>query len=218
MNRAKLNYWVDVTTGIAGLLSAVTGLVMLFPAGSTGAILGTGLRVWSAIHTWSSLAAIAGVGVHLALHWQWAIAMTGKILAGGRWEAEAARGEPAPASAGRPTMSRRTFLALGGATAVAASLAAAGYKVLAEAGSDEGQAGSTASLGSAAASANSVRVACPRGLVNDPYPGRCRHYVDSDGDGICDYSVAGSGSQVAGTFGEGGGGAFPGRRQGQGRP
>jgi hypothetical protein len=32
-------------------------------------------------------------------------------------------------------------------------------------------------------------VACPHGLVNDPYPGRCRRYVDSDGDGICDLSV-----------------------------
>jgi hypothetical protein len=32
-------------------------------------------------------------------------------------------------------------------------------------------------------------VACPHGLVNDPYPGRCRRYVDSDGDGFCDLSV-----------------------------
>ncbi len=32
-------------------------------------------------------------------------------------------------------------------------------------------------------------VACPRGLVNDPYPGCCRRYVDRDGDGICDLSV-----------------------------
>jgi hypothetical protein len=32
-------------------------------------------------------------------------------------------------------------------------------------------------------------VSCPRGLVNDPYPGRCRLYVDQDGDGICDRSV-----------------------------
>jgi len=32
-------------------------------------------------------------------------------------------------------------------------------------------------------------VACPNGLVNDPYPGRCRRYVDRDGDGICDLSV-----------------------------
>jgi hypothetical protein len=29
---------------------------------------------------------------------------------------------------------------------------------------------------------------CPRGLVNDPYPGACRRYVDTNGDGICDLS------------------------------
>ncbi len=31
-------------------------------------------------------------------------------------------------------------------------------------------------------------VKCPRGLVNDPYPGRCRLYVDRNGNGICDNS------------------------------
>jgi hypothetical protein len=35
-------------------------------------------------------------------------------------------------------------------------------------------------------------VACRHGYVNDPYPGECRHYVDRDGDGICDQSVPGS--------------------------
>jgi hypothetical protein len=37
-------------------------------------------------------------------------------------------------------------------------------------------------------------VACPRGTVNDPYPGRCRLYTDRDGNGFCDYSVPGSGN------------------------
>lgn len=37
-------------------------------------------------------------------------------------------------------------------------------------------------------------VACPRGVVNDPFPGRCRHYTDNDGDGFCDYSIPGSGN------------------------
>jgi hypothetical protein len=37
-------------------------------------------------------------------------------------------------------------------------------------------------------------VACPRGIVNDPVPGRCRHYTDDDGDGFCDYSIPGSGN------------------------
>ncbi len=29
---------------------------------------------------------------------------------------------------------------------------------------------------------------CPYGLENDPYPRRCPRYIDTDGDGICDYS------------------------------
>ncbi len=33
-------------------------------------------------------------------------------------------------------------------------------------------------------------VACPKGRINDPYPGRCDLYIDNDGDGLCDYSVA----------------------------
>lgn len=33
-----------------------------------------------------------------------------------------------------------------------------------------------------------VRTRCPYGLVDDPYPGRCRRYVDSNGNGYCDLS------------------------------
>lgn len=29
---------------------------------------------------------------------------------------------------------------------------------------------------------------CPYGLVNDPYPGSCRRYVDTNHDGYCDHS------------------------------
>lgn len=33
-----------------------------------------------------------------------------------------------------------------------------------------------------------IRTRCPYGLVDDPYPGRCRRYVDNDGNGYCDLS------------------------------
>jgi hypothetical protein len=33
-----------------------------------------------------------------------------------------------------------------------------------------------------------VTTACPKGLVNDRYPGRCRLYTDRNGNGICDLS------------------------------
>jgi hypothetical protein len=29
---------------------------------------------------------------------------------------------------------------------------------------------------------------CPKGLVDEPYPGECSKYVDTDNDGICDHS------------------------------
>lgn len=31
-------------------------------------------------------------------------------------------------------------------------------------------------------------LACPFGIANDPYPGKCRHYVDTNNNGICDLS------------------------------
>ena len=36
--------------------------------------------------------------------------------------------------------------------------------------------------------AMTILTACPLGLVNDPYPGECRHYVDKNGNRICDLS------------------------------
>lgn len=29
---------------------------------------------------------------------------------------------------------------------------------------------------------------CPKGMVNDPYPGSCGQYIDADDNGICDHS------------------------------
>ena len=29
---------------------------------------------------------------------------------------------------------------------------------------------------------------CPKGLVNDPYPGSCAQYIDTNNNGICDHS------------------------------
>jgi len=43
--------------------------------------------------------------------------------------------------------------------------------------------------GQGTASSQAITVACPFGLVNDPYPGKCRRYIDRDGDDICDLSV-----------------------------
>jgi len=96
-------------------------------------------------------------------------------------------------------MSRRAFLTAAGTTAAAAGLLVAATAIFgtdrAEAGSTELEDTNSADASSTATQVSSASqggtVACPRGLVNDPYPGKCHHYVDTTGDGFCDYSVLG---------------------------
>jgi hypothetical protein len=185
-----LNYWMDMGIGCAFVLSALSGLVFLLPAGLAGStVLGLDYATWDQLHTWSSLGLIAGVLVHLALHWKWIASMTRKMTGQTFQSAVDARaGKPVP------RLSRRRFLALGLTTVVTGILAAGGALIAGTPSSDQ----ATEKVDSGATGAESKQpalegVACPRGLVNDPYPGHCRRYTDRDGDGICDYSVPGSG-------------------------
>jgi hypothetical protein len=92
--------------------------------------------------------------------------------------------EPAHADARSTSMDRRAFLAAAG-TATVAGLFMAALAVL---GTDSDDANSTDS-GEVNSTEQQGRVACPKGLAYDPYPGKCRHYVDTIGDGFCDYSI-----------------------------
>lgn len=187
MKKATMDYWVDLAIGGAFVFSSISGLVFLLPGDAATGILGISYQVWNNLHTWSSLALIAGVGAHLALHWKWMVSMTKRMLSLiDRREAAKAAPKLAPTEAKGTLMSRRTFLALGGTTAVATGLLVAGKAVLDAA---PAEVSSTASKTSSTTQGGTV--ACPRGLVNDPYPGKCKHYVDTTGDGFCDYSVSG---------------------------
>ena len=196
MNKTKINYWVDLVIALAFVLSAVSGIVFLFPfSGSTA--LGITYSAWDGIHTWGSLLMIAGVLAHLVLHWKWIVAMTKKTFF--------APAKPArTATAANGTLvSRRQFLRAAGLGAVALGTAAVGYKSLF--GSETAVANDMVTDGSAvepeatsipltvlsteSTTAQTTSVSCPKGLTYDPYPGKCRHYVDNDGDGYCDYSI-----------------------------
>jgi len=48
----------------------------------------------------------------------------------------------------------------------------------------------TAPLIAASAMSGACAGGCPYGLTNDPFPGQCGRYIDADGDGICDLSMA----------------------------
>jgi hypothetical protein len=197
VNRGRVNYLVDVGIGIAGLVSAVSGLVFLVPGDPTTGILGISYQAWNSLHTWSSLAAIAGVGAHVVLHWKWMVAMTKQIFLPTK-QRRASEGVPEVAYGGTTSsgLSRRAFLVFGGAATVLVGAVVAGYKAIyANAAGNTTEASQSSSQ--LTATGQEGGVACPHGLTNDPYPGRCHFYVDSDGDGICDYSVPGSGSILA---------------------
>ena len=89
-SKAKTRLAIDSVIAVAFALSALSGIVMLLvPAGYQGGrnldygreILWLGHHQWSDLHTWSSLVMIAGVLVHLVLHWKWIVCMFKKSLA-----------------------------------------------------------------------------------------------------------------------------------------
>jgi hypothetical protein len=200
MKKTTVNYWVDLAIGVSFVFSAISGLVFVLPFDATAGVLGISYQAWNSLHTWSSLALIAGVGAHLALHWKWMVSMTKRMLSpAGRQTAPKTTPEPAHAGAKGTPMSRRAFLTAVGTTAAAAGLLVAATTIF---GTDRAGAGSTELEDTSSAEASSTAsevssasqggtVACPRALVNDPYPGKCHHYVDTTGDGFCDYSVLG---------------------------
>jgi cytochrome b subunit of formate dehydrogenase len=92
MSKTKLNYWLDGVIALALILSALSGIVFLF-AGSGGyqggrnpgfqtEILGISRTIWSDLHTWVSLVMIAGVAIHMVLHWEWIVCTTRCMLEG----------------------------------------------------------------------------------------------------------------------------------------
>jgi hypothetical protein len=176
MNKATLNYWIDAGIGVTFVASAISGLVFLLPTSVGAEVLGLSYAAWNQLHTWSSLAMIAGVVAHFALHWTWLVCMTKKIFLSPRTYAPSC-----PQVTGGALMNRRRFLYLGG-LALGAGILGAGYKA-------------AANHWSTTSTPNSVNdtsacVTCPKGLVNDPYPGRCHLYIDTNGDGFCDYSTS----------------------------
>lgn len=87
---ARLNYALDLVIAVAGIAVLVTGLVFLFggqggfqggrnPAFRTE-MLGLARQAWNDLHTWSSLVLMAGIVVHLALHWDWIVCTTRQLL------------------------------------------------------------------------------------------------------------------------------------------
>ncbi len=88
--KAKLNYLVDALIALAFLISAGTGVLFLilgsggYQGGANtafgGTFLGLSRWVWSDLHTWASLIMIAGVLLHVVLHWKWLVCVTKQVF------------------------------------------------------------------------------------------------------------------------------------------
>lgn len=90
MNKAKINYLLDAVIGLAFLLSALSGVAFLFMGsggyqGGRNAVfvsefLGIARLTWSDFHEFASLMLMAGVLVHLVLHWNWIVCLTKQLI------------------------------------------------------------------------------------------------------------------------------------------
>jgi len=117
VKKALVNYWVDMVTGAAFLLCAVTGIVLFFPgvvhvaAGAAPTIMLLPATWWHKVHDWTGVVMVAGTALHLVLHAKWITHMTRRVF-----------GSPAAAGPARaPREGRVALPALVAATAPAAA-------------------------------------------------------------------------------------------------
>ena len=80
----KLYLALNLTIAAAFLLSLGTAVAWLLSTGGRDGVapLGIARSTWGDLHTWFSLVMIAGAIVHLALHWEWVVALTRRLRAG----------------------------------------------------------------------------------------------------------------------------------------
>lgn len=84
--RALLCYAVDLFLFLVGLASALSGFVLMAGgeggyrggrnAASSETLVGTSRHTWTTLHEVSSIALVAGVVVHVLLHWRWLVRVT----------------------------------------------------------------------------------------------------------------------------------------------
>lgn len=74
--RPKWNLALDSIIAVAFLVTAGSGLVFFFNLAGHGNAAEAWLLTrdaWRSLHDWFGLAMIAGVGLHLLVHWKWIV-------------------------------------------------------------------------------------------------------------------------------------------------
>ncbi len=186
----------------------LTGFYLI---GLTGLVISTWLGLelgnyaaWRNLHVWISIATLAVVVLKIGLHQGWIIRTARRYFSWGT-PSQPVRSRPSleqtqlvPVTV-RPTAAplktgRRDFLLLMGVVGTAALVSTLGVLVEPAAGSEtlvqEGESLQSAPVTtsetrvqSGASSSSACSVMCPKGCS---YPGHCKRYQDSNGNGRCD--------------------------------
>ena len=87
--QTRTNWLIDAAAFLGGLLASITGIYFLFlPTGGYrggrnpmyGVTVLFDRHTWEDWHTWTGIAMIVAVAIHLAIHWPWVKTMTKRIV------------------------------------------------------------------------------------------------------------------------------------------
>jgi hypothetical protein len=186
--RSRLYYLLDSTLLIGFLSLTFTGLVI----SSWLDLSLTNADSWLTIHIFASIGTLILATLKIVLHWRWIAAVNRKLFTAPPVPmSRPVAAAPAPAVSGR--ISRAEFLKIAGIACAASFLALT--QAVNSLGAAERSSGSTelaaqvgsASSNSSTSSLSSASQACTlRCDKSCAYPGHCRRYQDTNGNGRCD--------------------------------
>ncbi len=83
LNKAKINFWIDLAIGLAFLVEAISGFVLWlvlphagFQGGRNALVTQTFIlsrSTWLWLHDWFAVVMVAGILLHVVLHWRWIV-------------------------------------------------------------------------------------------------------------------------------------------------
>ncbi|MGD9091284.1 MAG: DUF4405 domain-containing protein [Anaerolineales bacterium] len=95
--RSRLNLLLNVVVWLSFLVTAISGMYLLFIPGGRGAIdpmLLFSRITWDLIHTWAGVTLIAAGVIHFGIHWRWIVNVSKSIskdLMPVRWSTQSQR-------------------------------------------------------------------------------------------------------------------------------
>jgi len=83
MNKAKINYFIDIGLGLSFIICFITGIIKwpgLIRLIGVNAYRNLNIRFLSTLHDFSGLIMGILVIIHIVLHWKWIVSMTKSML------------------------------------------------------------------------------------------------------------------------------------------